>query len=102
MNIKKGDLVIIKKGKDHGKTGKIIKVFPAKNQVTVEALNLVKKIKRAKREGEKGEIILVPRPINRANVMIICPHCKKPTKIGYQTANGKKVRICKKCGSAIA
>jgi large subunit ribosomal protein L24 len=102
MNIKKGDLVIIKKGKDHGKTGKVIKVFPAKNQVTVEALNLVKKIKRAKREGEKGEIILVPRPINRANVMIICPHCKKPTKIGYQIVNGKKVRICKKCGSVIA
>ena len=102
MNIRKGDLVVIKKGKDKGKNGKIIKVFPAKNQVVVEGLNLVKKIKRAKREGEKGEIISVPRPINRANVMIICPHCKKPTRISYQIVNNKKVRICKKCNSIIA
>jgi len=102
MNIHKGDLVVIKKGKDKGKNGKIIKVFPAKNQVVVEGLNLVKKIKRAKREGEKGEIISVPRPINRANVMIICPHCKKPTRISYQIVNNKKVRICKKCNSIIA
>jgi len=102
MNIRKGDLVIIKKGKDKGKNGKIIKVFPAKNQVVVEGLNLVKKIKRAKREGEKGEIISVPRSINRANVMIICPHCKKSTRLSHQIVNNKKVRICKKCNSIIA
>jgi large subunit ribosomal protein L24 len=102
MNIKTGDLVIITKGKDKGKTGKVIKVFPKENKLSVEALNLVKKIKRAKREGEKGEIILVPRPINRANVMLICPHCKKPTKIASRVDNGKKVRVCKKCGSIIS
>jgi len=102
MNIRKGDLVIIKKGKDKGKTGKVIKVFPQKNRLTIEALNLVKKIKRAKKQGEKGEIISVPRPINRANVMLICPHCKKPTKITHRIERGKKVRICKKCGSVIS
>jgi large subunit ribosomal protein L24 len=101
MNIRKGDLVIIKKGKDKGKTGKIIKVFPQEGRLTIEALNLVKKIKRAKKQGEKGEIILVPRPINRANVMLICPHCKKPTKIASKIEGEKKVRICKECGSAI-
>lgn len=101
MNIRKGDLVIIKKGKDKGKTGKVIKVFPKENKVTVEALNLVKKIKRARKEGEKSEFILVPRPISRANVMLICPHCKKPTRIAFKIENGKKVRICKKCGSVI-
>ncbi|NMB92209.1 MAG: 50S ribosomal protein L24 [Parcubacteria group bacterium] len=101
LNIKKGDLVIIRKGKDRGKSGKVIKVFPQENRVTVEALNLVKKIKRAKREGEKGEIILVPRPINRANVMLICPHCKKPTRISFKIINGKKVRVCKKCNATI-
>ncbi|MGC8651238.1 MAG: 50S ribosomal protein L24 [Minisyncoccia bacterium] len=102
MNIKRGDLVIIKKGKDKGKTGKVIKVFPKENKLSVEALNLVKKIKRAKKEGEKGEIILLPRPISRANVMLICPHCKKPTKIAMRVDNGKKVRVCKKCGSIIS
>jgi len=102
MNIKTGDLVIITKGKDKGKTGKVIKVFSKENKLSVEALNLVKKIKRAKKEGEKGEIILVPRPINRANVQLICPHCKKPTKIASRLDNGKKVRVCKKCGSIIS
>ncbi len=102
MNIRKGDLVIIKKGKDKGKTGKIIKVSPKDNRLMIEALNLVKKIKRAKKQGEKGEIILVPRPIYRANVMLICPHCKKPTKIASRTEGKKKVRICKECGSVIS
>jgi large subunit ribosomal protein L24 len=102
MNIRRGDLVIIKKGKDKGKTGKIIKVFPEDNRLTIEALNLVKKIKRAKKQGEKGEIILVPRPINRANVMLICSHCKKSTKIASRIEGKKKERICKECGSVIS
>lgn len=102
MNIKKGDIVIIKKGKDKSKTGKVIKVFPSKDQVVVESLNLVKKIQKAKKQGEKGEIVAVPRPIARANVMLICPHCKKPTRIGYQGDNGTKTRICKKCNAKIS
>ncbi|MDD3098367.1 MAG: 50S ribosomal protein L24 [Candidatus Pacebacteria bacterium] len=102
MNIKKGDIVIIKKGKDKSKTGKVIKVFPSKDQVVVESLNLVKKIQKAKKQGEKGEIVAVPRPIARANVMLVCPHCKKPTRIGYQKDNGTKIRICKKCNAKIS
>jgi len=101
MNIKKGDTVLIIKGKDRGKSGKIIKSYPKENKVVVEGLNLVKKIKRARREGEKGEIIAVPRAINRSNVMLICPHCKKPTKIAIRRENKIKHRVCKKCGSII-
>jgi large subunit ribosomal protein L24 len=102
MNIKKGDTVQIKKGKDKNKTGKVIKVLPSENKVVVESLNLVKKIQKAKKQGEKGEIVAVPRPIARANVMLICPHCKKPTRIGYQENNGIKARICKKCNAKIS
>ncbi len=102
MNIKKGDLVIIKKGKDKGKTGKIIKTLPSEDKVVVESLNLVKKIQRAKKTGEKGEIISVPRPIARANVMLICPHCKKPTRVNFLKDGKVKYRICKKCNSKIA
>ncbi|MDQ5882930.1 MAG: large subunit ribosomal protein [Patescibacteria group bacterium] len=98
MNVRKGDTVLIQKGKDKGKSGKILKVLPKENEVIVEGLNLVKKIKRAKTEAEKNESILVPRPISRANVMLICPHCKKATRIGFQIQNGKKMRVCKKCG----
>jgi len=101
MNIKKGDLVKIIKGNDRGKTGKIIKVFPDKKRVVIDGLNLVKKIKKAKKQGEKGELVSVPRPINRANVMLICPHCKQPTRVEYKKEDEKKYRFCKKCGAKI-
>lgn len=102
MNIKKGDIVLIKKGKDKGKSGKVIKVLPKVDKVIIDALNLVKKIQKAKKAGEKGEIISVPRPIARANVMLVCPYCKRPTRINYEKDNGEKYRICKKCGSKIS
>jgi large subunit ribosomal protein L24 len=102
MNIKKGDTVLIKKGKDKGKSGKVIKVLPKDDKVVIEGLNLIKKIQKAKKAGEKGQMISVPRPVFRANVMLICPNCKRPTRVGYSKDNGAKYRICKKCGSKIS
>ncbi len=102
MNIKKGDLVLIKKGKDKGKSGKVIKILSKEDKVVVEALNLVKKIQKPKKAGEKGQIISMPRPVFRANVMLICPSCKQPTRISYKKDNKNKYRICKKCGSKIS
>ena len=102
MNIKKGDLVLINKGKDKGKTGKVIKVLPLKDKVIIESLNLVKKIQKAKKAEEKGEIISVPQPISRANVMLVCPTCKKPTRISAIKEGKKKFRVCKKCNSKIS
>lgn len=102
MNIKKGDTVFIKKGKDKKKSGKVVKVLPQHNKVVIEGLNLVKKIQKPKKTGEKGEIISVPRPISRANVMLICPNCKCPTRVAYKKDDKNKFRICKKCGSKIS
>ena len=102
MNIKKGDTVLIKKGKDTGKSGKVIKVLPKNDKVVIEGLNLVKKIQKAKKAGEKGQMISVPRAIFRANVILVCPNCKRPTRISYTKDNGVKYRICKKCGSKIS
>ena len=102
MNIKKGDTVLVKKGKDKGKTGKVIKDLPKDGKVVVEALNLIKKIQKAKKAGEKGQMISVPRPVFRANVMLICPNCKRPTRISYTKDDGAKYRVCKKCGSKIS
>jgi len=102
MNIKKGDLVLIKKGKDKGKSGKVVKILPKDDKVVVEALNLVKKIQKPKKAGEKGQMISIPRPVFRANVMLICPSCKRPTRISYNKEDKTKYRICKKCGSKIA
>ncbi len=89
------------KGKDRGKTGKVIKVDKRANRLTVEGVNLFKKHVRPKRQGEKGEVVSVARPLSASNAMLLCPSCSKPTRVGMRTDGGKKTRYCKKCKSAI-
>ncbi len=108
MKFKKGDEVKITIGKDKNKTGKIEKVFPEKDLVLVPGINIYKKhIKATLTADGKGGIYELPRPINVAKIQVICPNCKKETKIGFKLEKdssaraGKKVRICKKCGKEI-
>ena len=101
MKIKKGDQVLITKGKDRGKVGKVIKALPKENRVVIEGLNLVKKHIKPRREGEKGKIIEVPRPISVSNVKLICPSCNKATRVGYKFEGQEKFRYCKKCQNKI-
>jgi large subunit ribosomal protein L24 len=101
MKIKKGDTVLVICGKYRGKTGKILKVLPKEGKILVEGVNIVKKHQRPKREGEKGQIVELPAPIDISNVKLICPNCKKATRVGYKISKGKKSRICKKCGQEI-
>jgi len=95
MNIKKGDKVIMLAGKDRSKTGKIISVI--NGRVVVEGLNMIKRHQRAKKQGQKGQIISKERAVDRSNVQIVCPKCGKLTRIGHQIISGNNVRICKKC-----
>ncbi len=101
MRIHKDDTIKIITGKDKGKTGKILKVLLKKNKVLIEGLNLYKKHIRPKRQGQKGEVVLVPRPIDASNVMLVCLSCNQAVRIGNRFEAGKKVRVCKKCGTAI-
>lgn len=101
MKIHKNDTIKIITGKDKNKTGKIIKVIPDKGKVLIEGLNLYKKHVRPKKEGEKGQTILIPRPIDISNIMIVCQSCGKTVRIGYDAENEVKIRICKKCGVKI-
>ena len=101
MKVKKGDTVLIASGKDKGRTGKIIKSFSKENAVLIEGINLKKKHIKAKKQGEKGQIILTPAPLNISNIKIICPKCQKATRIAYKVEKGQKHRICKKCKSQI-
>lgn len=101
MKIHKGDTIKIITGKDSGKTGKVLKIIPKKNKILIEGLNLFKKHVRPKKQGEKGQTILVPRPINVSNAMILCASCGRAVKIGYRLEGGKKERICKKCKAKI-
>ncbi len=70
MSVKKGDTVVVLKGKDAGKSGKVLRVFPKINRVLVEGVNLFKKNKRPTKQGQKGEIITLPRTINRSNIRV--------------------------------
>lgn len=97
MRIKKGDKVKIITGKDRGKSGKVTTAIPDQDKVIVDGLNIAKKSMRPKKEGEKGQIVEISRPINASNVMLICSKCDKPTRVGYKTENDKKIRYCKKC-----
>ncbi len=99
MKIRKGDNVIVISGKDKGKRGRIIEVMTKEQKVIVENINLKKKHQRSKTSGKKGEKIEVPRPISVSTVALICKNCGKPTRIGRRILpDGKKIRICKKCG----
>ena len=102
MKIKKGDTVKILAGKDKGRTGKVQKIFLKKSKVLVEGINIYKKHLKPKKEGQKGGIVEIARPLAFGKVVVICPACSKPTRVGYQLDKaGKKLRICKKCQSLI-
>lgn len=95
MKIRKNDIVKIITGKDRGKTGRIIKVFPSKSRVIVEGLNLIKKHQRPTQENQQGGIIEKEASIHISNVMLM--HKNKPTRVNYKVLdNGKKVRYSNK------
>jgi large subunit ribosomal protein L24 len=105
MKIKKGDTVLVISGKWKGKTGKVLKAFPREMKVLVEGVNIVKKHQKPRKEGEKGQIIEIPKPFPVSKVKLICPNCKKATRVGFEILKTKgekiKVRICKKCKTKI-
>ncbi len=101
MKIKKQDTVLITSGKDKGKKGKVIQTYPSKSRITVENVNLRKKNVKARKSGEKGQIVQFPAPVHVSNAMIICSKCLKPSRIKYDLLKGKKIRICKKCEKEI-
>jgi large subunit ribosomal protein L24 len=101
MKIKKGDTIKILTGKDKSKTGKVLVVDLKKDKVLIDGLNMFKKHRKPKKQGEKGETIDIPRPISVSNVSLICSRCGQSTRVGYKLEDGKKVRSCKKCKNII-
>ena len=102
LKFKKGDTVKITIGKDKGKEGKIEKILPKKGLVLVPGINIYKKhVKPALTVDGKGGIYEYSRAMNVAKLAIICPNCKKQTRVGFKIEKDVKVRICKKCGKEI-
>ena len=102
LHVKTGDRVVVTAGKDKGKIGNIKKAIPAKSKVVVEGVNMVTKAQRPQPMlGIQGGLIKKEAPLEVSNVMVVCPACEKPTRIKHSVVDGKKVRVCKKCGEQL-
>ncbi len=101
IKVKSGDKVLVIAGKDKGKIGKILEVKPSDNAVVVEGVNIVSKHKKAKNAQDKAAIVKKENKVNVSNVQIVCPDCKKATRIAYAFDADKKFRKCKKCGASL-
>ena len=103
--VKTGDTVMVMSGEDKGKTGKIQKAYPSKGKIVVEGVAMVKKHQKPRGQGMPGGIIEQEAAIPACKVMLVCPKCKKPTRVAHKFLGGegqkaRKVRACKKCGAA--
>ena len=101
MKIKKDDKVVVVSGKDKGKQGKILVAEPKAGKVIVEGVNVATKHQKPQGQNQEGGIIKVETPIYASKVQLVCPKCGKATRVGFKLADGKKVRVCKKCGAEI-
>ena len=102
MSIRKDDTVVVLSGKDKGKQGKVLAVDPKGGKVIVEGINMASRHTKPRRQGEEGGIIKKEAPMYACKVMRVCPKCGKATRPAHKTlADGKKVRVCKKCAAEI-
>ncbi|HHY71862.1 MAG TPA: 50S ribosomal protein L24 [Bacillus bacterium] len=101
MHVKKGDKVQVISGKDKGKQGVILEAYPKKDRVLVEGVNIIKKHSKPTQMNPQGGIMSQEAPIHVSNVMPIDPKTGKPTRVGYNVVDGKKVRIAKKSGEVL-
>ncbi|MDO8886052.1 50S ribosomal protein L24 [Candidatus Oleimmundimicrobium sp.] len=97
LHVKKGDKVLVLAGKDVGKKGKVLRVFPRKERVIIEGLNLVKKNTRPTQTNPEGGIVEREGSINVSNVQLICPSCGAATRVEKRETGKGKIRVCKKC-----
>ena len=102
VHVKTGDTVVILSGKDKGKQGKVLQVAPKEGKVIVEGLNVARKHVKPRNAQQQGGIVDAEAAMYASKVQIVCPACKKPTRIAHKILeDGTKERICKKCGEAL-
>lgn len=102
LHIKKNDQVRVIAGKEIGKQGKVLKVFPRTQRAIIEGLNFIKKAERPSQRMAQGGIVEKEAPIHISNLQVICRHCSRPTRTGRKhIEGGSTVRFCKKCGEVL-
>lgn len=102
MQIRKNDSVIVIGGKERGKTGKVLRVMSDKDAVIIERLNMVKRHTKPRGPQQPGGIVEKEAAIHASNIMILCDKCNAPVRVGHKVlADGKKIRICRRCNEAL-
>jgi large subunit ribosomal protein L24 len=102
MQIKKNDNVLVTSGKEKGKRGRVIAVYPRENRILIEKLNMIKRHTRPNQQLRQGGIVEKESPISAANVRLICAKCDKPTSIARKAqGDGNRVRVCKACDATL-
>ncbi len=102
LQVKTGDRVMVIAGKDKGKIGNVKKTMPSESKLIVEGANMVTKAQKANPMANiQGGLVKMEAPLDNSNVMIVCPGCEKVTKVKHEVKDGKKVRVCKKCGEQL-
>ena len=100
--IKKNDTVLVIKGREKGKSGKVLRVMPEKGKAVVEKLNFIKRHAKPSQQMRQGGIIEKEAPLTLSNLMVLCPKCNKPVRTGKKRLEDRKtVRVCKKCGDTL-
>jgi large subunit ribosomal protein L24 len=101
-HIRKDDFVEVMAGKDKGKRGKVLRVHTDEGRIVVEKIHLIKRHMRPSRLTQQGGIIEREGKIHVSNVMLVCPRCDLPRRVGKKHLdNGKKVRVCRRCGDVV-
>ena len=101
MKVKVNDNVLVITGKYKGKQGKVLKTYPDDKKVIVEGVNIVHKHEKARRANDTSKIVTEEAPIDVSNVEVVCDQCGKATRVAHTVIDGKKVRVCKKCGASL-
>ena len=98
LGLKKEDTVVVTTGREKGKKGRVLQVQETKGRVLVEKVNIIKRHMKPNKQNQQGGIIEKEAPVHVSNVMLVCPKCSKPTRIGNMAlGDGRKVRVCRKC-----
>ena len=101
LHVKAGDTVVVISGADKGVRGKVIAASPEEGKVIVEGVHVVSKHTKARRQGESSQILKTEGAIYASKVMLVCPKCDKGVRIAHKIVDGKKIRVCAKCGEEI-
>ena len=99
MRIRKGDIVKVIAGNDQGKEGEVLKVLPEASKIIVKGVNMLTRHQRPTARQREGGIIEREGPIHISNVLLVCPECDRPTRVGFKITEGEKLRVCKQCGA---